>query len=140
MQDFILHETNKAQLWSLLKEILSTGKRWRIKISEYRERRSLPQNSLLWKWNSEIAEQLTAVSSDSFSDEEVHEWLKDMYCPAKPVTISGMTRYVKSTRRLDIGEMHKYLTDIDQWAHQKGLRLTIPDSCEYRELQRRQDA
>lgn len=140
MQEFILHETNKAQLWSLLKEILSTGKRWRIKISEYRERRSLPQNSLLWKWNSEIAEQLTAVGSDSFSDEEVHEWLKDMYCPAKPVTISGMTRYVKSTRRLDIGEMNKYLTDIDQWAHQKGLRLTIPDSCEYRELQRRQDA
>ncbi|MFS1317189.1 hypothetical protein ACLZAM_19325, partial [Klebsiella pneumoniae] len=119
MQEFILHETNKAQLWSLLKEILSTGKRWRIKISEYRERRSLPQNSLLWKWNSEIAEQLTAVGSDSFSDEEVHEWLKDMYCPAKPVTISGMTRYVKSTRRLDIGEMNKYLTDIDQWAHQK---------------------
>ncbi|MEG8497781.1 hypothetical protein U4P14_10345 [Klebsiella pneumoniae] len=140
MQEFILHETNKAQLWSHLKEILSTGKRWRIKISEYRERRSLPQNSLLWKWNSEIAEQLTAVGSDSFSDEEVHEWLKDMYCPAKPVTISGMTRYVKSTRRLDIGEMNKYLTDIDQWAHQKGLRLTIPNECEYRELQRRQDA
>lgn len=139
MQEFILHETNKAQLWSLLKEILSTGKRWRIKISEYRERRSLPQNSLLWKWNSEIAEQLTAVGSDHFSDEEVHEWLKDMYCPAKPVTISGMTRYVKSTRRLDVGEMNKYLTDIDQWAHQKGLRLTIPDSCEYRELQRRQN-
>ncbi|MFS4675079.1 hypothetical protein ACLUY2_02830 [Klebsiella pneumoniae] len=139
MQEFILHETNKAQLWSLLKEILSTGKRWRIKISEYRERRSLPQNSLLWKWNSEIAEQLTAVGSERFSDEEVHEWLKDMYCPAKPVTISGMTRYVKSTRRLDIGEMYKYLTDIDQWAHQKGLRLTIPDSCEYRELQRRQN-
>lgn len=139
MQEFILHETNKAQLWSLLKEILSTGKRWRIKISEYRERRSLPQNSLLWKWNSEIAEQLTAVGSYRFSDEEVHEWLKDMYCPAKPVTISEMTRYVKSTRRLDIREMHRYLTDVDQWAHQKGLRLTIPDSCEYRELQRRQN-
>lgn len=139
MQEFILHETNKKQLWSILKEILSTGKRWRIKISEYRERRSLPQNSLLWKWNTEIAAQLTATGADRFSDEEVHEWLKDMYCPAKPVTISGMTRYVKSTRRLDIGEMQKYLTDIDQWAHQKGLRLTIPDVCEYRELQRRQN-
>lgn len=138
MQEFILHETNKKQLWSILKEILSTGKRWRIKISEYRERRSLPQNSLLWKWNTEIAEQLTAVGADRFSDEEVHEWLKDMFCPGRPVTISGMTRYVKSTRLLDIGEMHKYLTDIDQWAHQKGLRLTIPEACEYRELQRRQ--
>lgn len=50
-----------------------------------------------------------------------------------------MTRYVKSTRQLDIGEMHKYLTDIDQWAHQKGLRLTIPDNCEYLDLKRRQE-
>lgn len=139
MQEFILHETNKSQFWSVLKEILSTGKRWRIKISEYREKRSLPQNSLMWKWNTEIAEQLTAVSSDVFTDEEIHEWLKDMYCPAKPVTLYGMTRYVKSTRRLDVGEMHKYLEDIDQWAHQKGLRLTIPDQSEYRELQRRQN-
>lgn len=139
MQEFILHETNKSQFWSVLKEILSTGKRWRIKISEYREKRSLPQNSLMWKWNTEIAEQLTAVSSDVFTDEEIHEWLKDMYCPAKPVTLYGMTRYVKSTRRLDVGEMHKYLEDIDLWAHQKGLRLTIPDQCEYRDLQRRQN-
>lgn len=139
MQEFILHESNKSQLWSILKEILITGKRWRIKISEYREKRSLSQNSLMWKWNTEIAEQLTATNVAQFSEEEVHEWLKDMYCPAKPVTVLGMTRYVKSTKRLDIGEMHKYLTDIDQWAHQKGLRLTIPESCEYRELQRKQE-
>lgn len=62
MQEFILHETNKSQFWSVLKEILSTGKRWRIKISEYREKRSLPQNSLMWKWNTEIAEQLTTTN------------------------------------------------------------------------------
>lgn len=138
MQEFILHETNKNQLWLILKEILTTGKRWRIKISEYREKRSLPQNSLLWKWNSEIAQQLSSASPERFTDEEVHEWLKDMYCPAKPVKIFDMVRYVKSTRQLDVGEMHKYLNDIDLWAHQKGLRLTIPDTCEYRELQRRQ--
>lgn len=139
MQEFILHETNKKQLWSILKESLSTGKRWRIKISEYREKRSLSQNNLMWKWNTEVAGQLTATGEGHFSDEWVHEWLKDMYCPAKPITIGGVTRRVKSTRLLDIGEMHKYLTDIDQWAHQKGLRLTIPETCEYRELQRRQN-
>ncbi|MEY6044855.1 hypothetical protein WJD88_25545, partial [Salmonella enterica subsp. enterica serovar Corvallis] len=69
---------------------------------------------------------------------EVHEWLKDIFCPAKRVTIFNITRCVKSTRQLDIGDMHKYLTDIDQWAHQKGLRLTIPDNCEYRDLKERQ--
>lgn len=33
MQEFILHETNKSQFWLVLKQILSTGKRWHIKIS-----------------------------------------------------------------------------------------------------------
>lgn len=139
MQEFILHETNKSQFWKVLKEILSTGKRWRIKISEYRERRSLPQNSLMWKWNDEVAKQLTATGAGHFNDEEIHGWLKDLFCPAKSVTIDGITRHVKSTRLLDTGEMHHYLTRIDVWAHQKGLRLTIPDSSEYRQLQERQN-
>lgn len=139
MREFILHETNKFQLWQILKEIISTGKRWRIKISEYREKRSLSQNNLMWKWNAEMAGQLTSVSSESFSDEDVHEWLKKMFCPAKPLTIMGKTVWVKSTKLLDVGEMHKYLNDIDVWAHQGGLKLTIPHECEYRELQRKQE-
>ncbi|SER29869.1 hypothetical protein SAMN05216522_12116 [Rosenbergiella nectarea] len=139
MREFILHETNKSQLWQILKEIISTGKRWRIKISEYREKRSLSQNNLMWKWNAEMAGQLTAVSSESFSEEWVHEWLKEQFCPAKPITIMGKTVWVKSTKLLDVGEMHKYLNDIDVWAHQRGLKLTIPHECEYRELQRKQE-
>ncbi|AQV70746.1 TPA: hypothetical protein RLT95_000349 [Escherichia coli] len=138
MNDFILHETNKSQFWLVLKQILSTGKRWRIKISEYREKRTLSQNNLMWVWNAEIAAQLSAASAENFTPEEVHEWLKDIFCPAKRVTIFNITRCVKSTRQLDIGDMHKYLTDIDQWAHQKGLRLTIPDNCEYLDLKERQ--
>ncbi len=140
MQDFVLHESNKKQFWQILQQILPTGKRWRIKITEYREKRSLPQNSLLWKWNNEVADQLTAAGASSFSDEEVHEWLKDMFCPAKPVTIAGLTRYIKSTRLLDTGEMHHYLSEIDRWAHQKGLRLTIPGDSEYQTLKEQQNA
>ncbi|WP_250852521.1 hypothetical protein [Escherichia coli] len=83
MNDFILHETNKSQFWLVLKQILSTGKRWRIKISEYREKRTLSQNNLMWVWNAEIAAQLSAVSGENFTPEEVHEWLKDIFCPAK---------------------------------------------------------
>ncbi|MGS8663133.1 YbcN family protein, partial [Salmonella enterica subsp. enterica serovar Infantis] len=76
---FILHETNKSQFWLVLKQLRSTGKRWHITLSEYREKRSLPQTSLMWKWNTEIADQLSATGVDRFTDEEVPEWLKDMY-------------------------------------------------------------
>jgi len=139
MQEFVLHESNKTQFWQILQQILTTGKRWRIKISEYREKRSLSQNSLLWMWNTEIAEQLTATGTESFTDEEVHEWLRDMFCPAKPVTIAGLTRYIKSTRLPDTGDMHHYLSDIDRWARPRWLRLTIPASSEYRQLQEYQN-
>jgi hypothetical protein len=52
----------------------------------------------------------------------------------------GETRYVKSTKLLDTGEMTRYLEQIDMWAHQRGLRLTIPAQCEYRQLMEAQNA
>ncbi|MNY52486.1 hypothetical protein D3C86_1881630 [compost metagenome] len=52
----------------------------------------------------------------------------------------GETRYVKSTKLLDTGDMTRYLEQIDMWAHQRGLRLTIPPRCEYRQLMEAQNA
>ena len=83
MDDFCLHETTKAQLWPVL---------------------------------------------------------KDLYCPPKPISVMGETRYVKSTKLLDTGDMTRYLEQIDMWAHQRGLRLTIPPRCEYRQLMETQNA
>ncbi|ATM78803.1 hypothetical protein CRN79_24545 [Serratia fonticola] len=140
MDDFCLHETTKAQLWPVLKDMLATGKRYRVSIVEWKEKRSLSQNSLMWKWNGEVASQLTRTGKGKFNQDDVHEHLKDLYCPPKPITILGETRYVKSTKLLDTGEMTRYLEQIDMWAHQRGLRLTIPARCEYRQLMEAQNA
>lgn len=51
MDDFCLHETTKAQLWPVLKELVASGKRYRVSIVEWRDKRTLSQNALLWKWN-----------------------------------------------------------------------------------------
>lgn len=140
MNDFCLHETTKAQLWPVLKELVATGKRYRVTIVEWREKRTLSQNSLLWKWNGEIAAQLTKTGKGKFSHDDLHEYLKDLYCPPKPITVMGETRYVKSTKLLETGEMTRYLEQIDAWAHQRGMRLTIPTHSEYQKLKNQQGA
>lgn len=134
MDDFCLHETTKAQLWPVLREMLASGKRYRVSIVEWRDKRTLSQNALLWKWYGEIAGQLGKTGKGTFTGEQLHEYLKEIYCPAKSITVMGETRYVKSTKQLDTSEMTIYLELVDAWAHQRGFRLTIPARCEYQQL------
>lgn len=140
MDDFCLHETTKAQLWPVLKELVASGKRYRVSIVEWRDKRTLSQNALLWKWNGEIASQLERARKGKFTGEQLHDYLKDLYCPPKAITVMGETRYVKSTKELDTGEMTRYLEQVDAWAHQRGFRLTIPARCEYQQLRTQQGA
>ncbi|MFS7244448.1 hypothetical protein AB6880_01890 [Rahnella inusitata] len=140
MDDFCLHETTKAQLWPVLKELVASGKRYRVSIKEWHDKRSVSQNALLWKWNGEIAGQLVKAEKGTFTGEQLHEYLKEIYCPAKAITVMGETRYVKSTKLLDTGEMTIYLDQLNTWARQRGIRLTIPARCEYQQLRTQQGA
>ena len=140
MDDFCLHETTKAQLWPVLKELVASGKRYRVSIKEWHDKRSVSQNALLWKWYGEIAGQLVKTGKGTFTGEQLHEYLKEIYCPAKAITVMSETRYVKSTKQLDTGEMTIYLEQVDAWAHQRGFRLTIPARCEYQQLRTQQGA
>lgn len=133
MDDFCLHETTKAQLWPVLKELVATGKRYRVSIKVWHDKRSVSQNALLWKWNDEIARQLVKAGKGTFTGEQLHEYLKEIYCPAKAITVMGETRYVKSTKLLETGEMTLYLDQLNTWARQRGISLTIPARCEYQQ-------
>lgn len=140
MDDFCLHETTKAQLWPVLKDLVASGKRYRVSIKEWHDKRSVSQNALLWKWNGEIAAQLLKAGKGTFTGEQLHEYLKEIYCPAKAITVMGETRYVKSTKLLETGEMTLYLDQLNTWARHRGIRLTIPARCEYQQLRTQQGA
>jgi hypothetical protein len=147
MQEFILHETNKSQFWSVLKEKISTGKRWRIEMSEYRAKRSIPQNSLSHMWYAEISKQLVATGRDYCTPEWVKRNLKKTFLGYREVEYTDLKtgevetrRELKKTSELDTGDMHYYLQEIEDWCFSMGIELTIPENCEYRELQRRQNA
>ena len=111
---------------------LDLTKAYRVNIIAWRERRSNDQNSLYWKWLGEISKQQT-ISNDP---EIWHEIFKKYYCPEKVIN-EHIT--IKSTKKLDLGEMHYYLNRIEMYCIDRGYLINIPCDSEYRELQERQE-
>ena len=111
---------------------LDLTKAYRVNIIAWRERRSNDQNSLYWKWLGEISKQQT-ISNDP---EIWHEIFKKYYCPEKVIN-EHIT--IKSTKKLDLGEMHYYLNRIEMYCIDRGYLITIPCDSEYRDLQAKQD-
>lgn len=112
------------------------GKTYRVSIKEWREKRSLSQNSLYWVWLDEISKQcnLESDASTKKSSELWHEVFKHYYCPVKTITNNNASLTVKSTTMLDVGEMTFYLNKIESWCLDRGVRLTIPEDSEYYKL------
>lgn len=144
MDDLKLTVTSLKFVWQTLCDLIKNNpdKVYRVSIKEWRERRSLDQNSLYWKWLSEIDKQshLKVDSGNIKGSELWHEVFKKYYCPVKNITNGENSLPVKSTKMLDVGEMTYYLNKIENWCIDRGIILTIPDSSEYSQLMRRMDS
>ncbi|WP_392567122.1 hypothetical protein [Utexia brackfieldae] len=140
MDDLCLHESNIKSIFQKLTELVLSGKRYRIVIKVWKDKRTVDQNSLNWMWCTEIAQQANKHSTEEISPEDVHEFYKKMFCPEKEKNVLGQIVKIKSTKLLDTGEMHFYLNQIEYDAHSKGLTLTIPANSEYKKLKDKQVA
>ena len=105
---------------------------WRVSIKPWRESRSLSQNALYWKWIGEIIPQW-GVTKDK---DILHEIFKKYFCPEKVIN-EHIT--IKSTKKLDTGEMHFYLNLIERFCMDRGYTITIPANCEYQQLINKQE-
>ena len=137
MDDFCLNKDTLAKFWELCCDLSKTNKRYRVSIKEWRETRSLSQNALYHKWLSEIAAQVD-VRGVHFDHETWHEYFKKHWCPIKVITLPVGAQRVKSTKKLDTGEMTFYLSQIEEWAIGHHIALTMPDDCEYQKLKNEQ--
>lgn len=137
MKDFKLNLNSLGDFVAELTKLLTNNDRsYRVSVVEWREKRSLSQNSLYWKWLDEINTQNPLKVNDSKiqGSELWHEVFKRYYCPAKLITNGGKSIEVKSTKILDVGEMTFYLNKIENWCVDRGIKLTIPESSEYYQL------
>lgn len=126
-----LHKSNFAAIGQQIGPMLESGDCYRLIIKPWRDKRTLSQNSLMWMWNDDVAAAASKYSSQTHTDEELHEFFKSMFCPAKQVTVFGVQKWVQSTKLLDTEEMTFYLRRIEVWCAERGIKLRIPVNSEY---------
>lgn len=148
MDDLCLHETNIKSIVTTLSELAKSGKRYRLIIKIWKDKRSIDQNSLSHMWYDDLAKQANArTKTNNYSMESVKHDLKEMFLGYEDVEhinfLTGevtVTQQLRKTSELDTGEMHFYLQQIEVWASQNGFRLRIPSDSEYQKLKLQQVA
>ena len=141
MQELKLTMANLGEVFSQLTKIAqSKNVPFRVSVKEWRETRSLSQNSMYWAWLSEINKQAPLHCDSKISGPEMwHEVFKNYYCPSKTVKSTKATLEVKSTKALDVGEMTFYLNKIESWCMDRGIKLIVPQDSEYYKLMEMQN-
>jgi hypothetical protein len=123
----------------LTKILQSSNKTFRLTVKEWKETRSLSQNSMYWAWLGEINKQAPLNCESKVSGSELwHEVFKHYYCPLKVISNKKAALNIKSTKMLDVGEMTFYLNKIEHWCIDRHIILTIPHDSEYYKLIERQ--
>ena len=88
-----------------------------VVIGQYKRKRSLAQNALMWMWIDAIRLHILDSTGQRFSKEDVHKWLADEFLPSSVVEINGRAKRVRAhTSELSVGEMRDYLDRLDYWA------------------------
>lgn len=108
---------------------LNVDKPWAITIEPYKERRTLSQNALMWKWVEAVVMHIHEATGQE--KEDVHEWLKTQFLPAKVIEIDGRVVFRYSTKGLTTAGMSKYMDKIYAWATtEMGLLLPVPEDLQ----------
>ncbi|VTN18730.1 Uncharacterised protein [Klebsiella pneumoniae] len=142
-----LHSGNFSAIGKIFRSSSLTGKACACRSKSGAKKRSLSQNALSHMWYAEISEYLINSGRTDATPEWVKRNLKKTYLGCEEVTYTDFITGEKTTTweprhtsDLDTGEMHIFLTKVEAWCAQFGLALTIPNGCEYQQLQQKQEA
>ena len=146
MGEVCLHESNIKSIFKMLSELVLSGKRYRLVVKVWKDKRSIDQNSLSHMWYADITKQGNKrAGKNEFNEDDVKRDLKKAFLGYEVIesvdVVTGEKKRVKrlkKTSELDSGEMHIYLQKVEAWAYQAGFELRIPGDSEYRKLQERQ--
>jgi hypothetical protein len=99
---------------------------YEIKISKYREKRSIDQNSLYWLW-------LTCISEETGNDkEDLHSYFKERYLDRHIVRFGRNYKSCSpSTGALDTAQFTDYLRCIERDMAECGIVLVSPNNPEF---------
>ncbi|MEC9345533.1 MAG: recombination protein NinB [Pseudomonadota bacterium] len=126
MTPFLIHDAqSKARVLSFI-DGLSLDRQWDVEVKRHTKRRSLSQNALMWTWINRAAE--VFGNHYGWDATDVHEYFKQKFCPPVVREIDGETVEIRSTKKLSIEQMTRYLNDIHRHcAQEHGINLPLPE-------------
>lgn len=106
---------------------------WRAKA--HVGRRSLSQNALFHIWCREMAEHFAAKGID-IDQERAKDLLKYRFLGTHDIIVGNTTipNQLKSTSKLDRGEMFDFMNQVQVWLLDHGVNVTCPDDSEYMQI------
>jgi hypothetical protein len=118
-------EVMRARVLKLVMS-LDLTKPWLVTVEQYRKRRSLSQNALLWKWHGEV---IKAVGEHTGMDaEDLHEFFKRKFLTPRIVELNGEIVERYTTTKLTTVEMSEFMTRIYAFVTSElGLLLPLPE-------------
>lgn len=97
-----------------------------VTIKPYKKNRSLAQNNLLWMWVGIIRDHIRDSAGEIYSNEDVHEALKQRFLEPKVVSLPDGPVYIKTpSRTLTVGQFAEYLEHVEAYAADC-LNLQLP--------------
>jgi hypothetical protein len=118
----------------------------RVNIVKWREKRSLNQNAFQHVIYQEISKYLINNGRPDWCAKTVKRNMKNKYLGwIKKEFVDVVTGEItikeelKGTSNLDVGDSFEYTTNLLVWCDGMGIYIKIPEQCEYRELQQKQN-
>lgn len=119
----IADDGNIGSLARLLSQITQAGKVLRVTVEVWKKPRSVQSNAFYW------GVVVDAIATDTgHSPAEIHEILKDMYCPVRTLRLGNVERQVRSTTLLSTVEMRDYIEQCIAFAAVE-LGISIPEAA-----------
>ena len=141
MKDFKLTASTLNDLAAEVGRLITTGKAYRVSIVEWRDKRSINQNSLFHMWCAELSVYLIKSGRVTNDEKFCKRLLKSTFLGYEWVTtpnaVTGemkTTEELRHTSKLEPGDMHHFMNECYHWCHGIGLILTIPQHCQYKDL------
>ena len=146
MKDFCLSKDTITKLFETCMELAQEGKRYRVTIVEWKDKRTLSMNALQHAIYGDISKYLIKNGRTDWTPKKVKFNLKSKFLGWYKQEIVDITtgevtvkELLIETSGLDKGDSYHYTTQIIEWAEVIGCELRVQSECEYNKLKMEQE-
>ena len=110
---------NEKQMPSIgrtIRGMLLNGK-VKVTLQHPTNNRSLAQNNLMWIWHGELAKKILEVMGETYSSDDIHEYVADKLLPKRVITVLNEPMIERGkTSKLGVKGFTEFLQHYEGWA------------------------